>query len=82
MVGETPGEIAFDDDRDAGVEVALNLLGRGEQRGEVEAHPRLDVRQLVHRVSEGLVEGRDGGDEDSLSGNGEHRRESGLTGAP
>ncbi|GBQ02972.1 hypothetical protein SSP531S_44360 [Streptomyces spongiicola] len=70
MGGEAPGEVALDDDRDAGVEMALDLLGRGEQSRKVEAHPRLDVRPPVHRVSEGLVEGRDGGDEDGLSGGG------------
>lgn len=79
--GEAAGEVAFDDDRGAAIEVVLDLLGRGEQRGEVEAHPRLDVRPLVHRVSERLVEGRDGGDEDGLPGGGEHRRQGGLSGA-
>ncbi len=75
MGGEAPGEVALDDDRDAGVEMVLDLLGRGEQSGKVEAHPCLDVRPLVHRASERLVEGRDGGDEDGLSGGGEHRRQ-------
>lgn len=75
MGGEAPGEVALDDDRDAGVEMVLDLFGRGEQSGKVEAHPRLDVRPLVHRVSERLVEGRDGCDEDGLSGGGEHRRQ-------
>lgn len=31
MSGEAPGEVALDNDRDAGVEVVLDLLGRGEQ---------------------------------------------------
>ncbi|OKH99639.1 hypothetical protein A6A06_21260 [Streptomyces sp. CB02923] len=80
-MGKAPGEVAFDDDRDAGVEMVLDLLGRGEQSGEVEAHPRLDICALVHRVSERLIEGRDGGDEDGLACGGEHRRQGGLTGA-
>lgn len=82
VAGEASGEVALDDDRDAGVEVPLDLLGRGEQCGEVEAHPCLDVRPLVHRVSEGLVEGRDCGDEDGLTGGSQHRRQGGLAGAP
>lgn len=81
MVGEAPGEVALDHHRCAGVEVVLDLLGCGEQSGEVEAHPCVDVRPLVQRVSEGLVEGRDGGDEDGLACGGEHRREGGLAGA-
>lgn len=79
--GEAPGEVALDDDRGAGVEMVLDLLGRGEQRGEVEAHPRLYVGPFIDRVSEGLVEGWDGGDEDGLSGSGEHRCQGGLAGA-
>lgn len=81
MGGEAPGEVALDDDRDAGVEMVQDFLGRGEQSGKVEAHPRLDVRPLVHRVPERLVEGRDGGDKDGLSGGGQHRRQGGLAGA-
>lgn len=75
MAGEAPGEVALDHDREACVEVALNLLGGGEQRGEVEAHPCFDIRPLVHRMSEWLVEGRHGGDEHGLPGRGEHGRE-------
>lgn len=79
--GEAPGEVALDDDRDAGVEMVQDFLGRGEQSGKVEAHPRLDVRPFVHCVSERLVERRDGGDKNGLAGGGEHRRECGLAGA-
>ncbi|WP_183153325.1 hypothetical protein [Streptomyces sp. ZS0098] len=75
MGGEAPGEVALDNDRDASVEMVLDFLGRGEQSGKVQAHPRLDVRPLVHRASERLVEGRDGGDEDGLPSGGEHRRQ-------
>ena len=80
--GEAPGEVALDDYGDAGVKVALDLLGRGEQRGEVEAHPRVDVGPLVHGRPEGLVQGGHGRDEDGLSGGGEHRGNGRLAGAP
>lgn len=81
MSGEAPGEVALDDDRDAGVEVVLDLLGRGEQAREVEAHPCLYIRPLVQRLSERLVGQRDGSDEDGLSGGGEHGRQGGFAGA-
>lgn len=81
MSGEAPGEVALDDDRDAGVEVVLDLLGRGEQAREVEAHPCLYVRPLVQRLPERLVGQRDGSDEDGLPGGGEHGRQGGFAGA-
>lgn len=80
VVGEAPGEVALDNDGDAGVKVVLDLLGRDEQGGEVEAHPCLDIRPFVHCVPDGLVEGPDCGDEDGLAGSGKHRREGGLAG--
>lgn len=80
--GEAPGEVALDDYGDAGVEVALDFLGRGEQRGEVEAHSRVDVGALVHGCPKGLVQGGHGGDEDGLSGGGKHRGDGRLAGAP
>lgn len=80
--GEAPGEVALDDHGDAGVEVALDFLGRGEQRGEVEAHSRVDVGPLVHGRPEGLVQGGHGGDEDGLAGGSEHRGDGRLAGAP
>lgn len=79
MSGEAPGEVALDDDRDARVEVMLDLLGRGEQAREVEAHPCLYVRPLVQRLPERLVGQRDGSDEDGLPGSGEHGSQGGLS---
>lgn len=81
VAGQAPGEVAFHDDRDAVFEVTLDLVGCGEQCGEVQAHPRIDVGPLVHLVSEGLVQGRHGGDEDGFAGGGEHRCDGRLAGA-
>lgn len=81
VVGQAAGEIALHDDRDADRQVAPYLLGRGEQRGQVEAHPCLDVFPLVHLMSQGLEDGWHGGDEDSPAGLGQYRGDSRLTGA-
>lgn len=82
VVGQAAGEVALHDDGDAGRQVAPYLVGRGEQRGEVEAHPRLDIPPLVHLTPQGLEEGWHGGDEDGFAGLGQHRRDSRLPRAP
>lgn len=73
VVGQAPGKVALHDDRDVGGEVALYLIDGGEECGEVEAHPGLDVVPQVDLAPQGLVEERHGGDEDGLAGCGEHR---------
>lgn len=82
VVGQAAGEIALHDDGDAGRKVAPYLVGRSEQRGEVEAHPRLDVPPPVHLMSQGLEDGWHGGDEDGLTGLGQPRRDGRLAGSP
>lgn len=81
VAGEAPGEVALHDNRNTASEVALDLFCRCKQCGEVETHPRFDVRALVHLAPKRLVEGRHGGDEDGLAGSGEHRRDRRLPSA-
>lgn len=82
VVGHAAGEIALHHDRDAGRKVAPYLVGRGEQRGQVKAHPCLDIPPLVHLMPQGLEDGWHGGDEDGPAGLGQHRGDGRLTGAP
>lgn len=81
MVGQATGEVAFHDDRNASGQVPLYVIDRGEQCGEVEAHPGLSVLLLVHHAAQRLVEGRYGRDESSLTGLGQHGGDGRLAGA-
>lgn len=78
--GDAPGEIALHDDRDTGDQIALYLVGRGEQGGEVEAHARLDVLPHVDLSLQRLVEERHGGDQDGSPSCREHRCNGRLAG--
>lgn len=81
VVGQAAGEVAVHDDRGAGGQMLTDVGGGGEQRGEVERHPGLDVVPCVDLPAQRLVERGNGGDEDGTAGRGEQRRNRGLPGA-
>lgn len=80
VVGQAAGEVALHDHRGAFGQEAPDLISRGEQRGQVEAHPGLGVSTPVHFAAQRLVEERHSGDQYSAAGLCEHRSDGRLSG--
>lgn len=82
VVRQAASEVALDDDRGTGDQVAPDLLGGDEERREVEAHAGLDIAPKVHLAAQGLVEDRHGGDQNSSPGHRQQRCDGGFSAAP
>lgn len=73
MGGEASGEVALDDDRAAGGQVAADLFGDSEQGREIEAHACLNVLPLVDLATQRLIIRWHSRYQDSAPGGGQHR---------
>lgn len=81
VVGQAASEVALHDDGGALGQVAPYLIGRGEQRGQVEAHPGLGIAPQVHLASQRLVDERHGRDQNGSTGRCQQRSDGRLAGA-
>lgn len=78
VVRQAAGEVAVHDDRDTGRQVPADVVGGGEQGGEVEGHAGFHVVPGVDLPPQRLVERGHGGDEFRAAGCRQQRRDGGF----